>query len=114
MQAGLGVEGRPVLRDGATNAGQEMDGNRIGRCATLRDGGRIFRFLASEGDRTRARTPRAVYLVPPGERRPAARHHAAVGIPASTEGPQGNVKIMAPRTLASGKTTTEPSADFKT
>ena len=65
LQAGLGNQGGPILRDAAANRRAEMDRRRIGRCVALHDDCRIFRdrVLAAKGKRRRDRISRALSMV---------------------------------------------------
>ena len=73
LQADIGIQGGPILRDAAANRRAEMDRRRIGRCVALHDDCRIFRdrVLAAKGKRRRDRIPRALSMVVArGESRP--------------------------------------------
>jgi hypothetical protein len=65
LQAGIGIQGGPILRDAAANRRAEMDRRRIGRCVALHDDCRIFRdrVLAEKVKRRRDRVPRALSVV---------------------------------------------------
>src|SRR6476619_1658900 len=65
LQADVGIQGGPILRNAAANRRAAMDGRRIGRCVALHDDYRIFRdrVLAAKGKRRRDRVPRALSMV---------------------------------------------------
>src|SRR6266849_2071368 len=64
MQACPGLQGSPIFRDEATNAGAEMDRRLVGRRVSLRDDFRTLRdrFLPIKGNRHRDRVPGAIHV----------------------------------------------------
>src|SRR5258707_15516846 len=64
MQACLGIQGGPIFRDAATNAGAKMDRSLVGRSVSLRDNFRTLRdrIFPIKGKRHRDRVRGAIHV----------------------------------------------------
>jgi hypothetical protein len=59
-----GIQGGPIFKDAATNAGAKMDRSLVDRCVSLRDNFRTLRdrIFPIKGKRHRDRVPGAIHV----------------------------------------------------